>query len=67
MARGSTRFETKLLDLESITQKMEQGDLTLDEALKYFEKGIKLAKECQALLKNAEQTVQTLTDDTTPL
>jgi exodeoxyribonuclease VII small subunit len=65
MTRARTRFETKLSELEAIAQKMEQGELGLEDALKYFEKGVKLARECQAVLKTAEQTIQTLTQDST--
>ena len=41
---------------------MEQGDLTLEEALSYFEKGVTLAKECQEALAKATQKVQQLTE-----
>ena len=39
-------FEENLTELEVIAQKMEKGDLSLDEAISEFEKGIKLSKEC---------------------
>ena len=39
---------------------MEEGDLSLEESLQAFEKGIKLTRECQAALQKAEQKVQRL-------
>ncbi|MFT7653125.1 MAG: exodeoxyribonuclease VII small subunit [Limisphaerales bacterium] len=56
-------FETALEELESLVSKMESGDLSLDESLKAFERGVKLARQCQNELKNAELKVQALTDD----
>lgn len=54
-------FEKKLGRLEEIVQKMEKGDLALDESLKLFEEGIKLSRECQARLTDAEAQVKKLT------
>ena len=42
---------------------MEDGELTLEESLQAFEKGIKLTRECQSALKNAEQKVQLLLNE----
>lgn len=56
-------FETALEELESLVLKMERGELSLDESLKAFERGVKLARQCQNELKNAELKVQALTDD----
>ena len=56
-------FETALEELESLVLKMESGELSLDESLKAFERGVKLARQCQNELKNAELKVQALTDD----
>ena len=53
-------FETALAELESLVSTMEQGDLTLEESLKQFERGITLTRGCQASLKEAEQKVQIL-------
>ena len=62
MARkiDNLNFENALAELESIVQKMESGDLTLEESLQAFEQGIKLTKECQKALKSAEQKVNKL-------
>ena len=53
-------FEKKLGRLEEIVQKMEKGDLALDESLKLFEEGVKLSRECQTRLNEAEEKVKKL-------
>ena len=53
-------FETALAELETLVEKMEQGDLTLDESLKQFERGVQLTRSCQQALQEAEQKVQIL-------
>lgn len=53
-------FEKALADLESIIEKLEQGDLPLDESLKAFERGVELTRHCQVALKQAEQKVEIL-------
>jgi len=57
---GSFDFEQALEDLEKLVSAMEQGELSLEDSLQAFEKGIKLTRECQVALKNAEQRVQLL-------
>ncbi len=54
-------FEQALNELESIVAKMEQGDLSLEEALKTFERGIELTRLCDSTLRQAEQKVRVLT------
>ena len=54
-------FEETLEELENLVQRMESGDLGLEESLKAFERGIKLTRACQDALKDAELKVQTLT------
>ncbi|MDG2420384.1 MAG: exodeoxyribonuclease VII small subunit [Gammaproteobacteria bacterium] len=56
-------FERALENLEEIVSSMEKGDLTLEDSLKAFERGIKLTRECQAALKDAEQKVRVLSKD----
>ena len=56
-------FESALEQLEELVTSMEEGDISLEESLKAFEKGIKLTRECQAALKNAEQKVQVLINE----
>ena len=53
-------FERSLQHLEKIVNRMESGDLGLEESLDQFEKGIKLAKNCQDTLANAELRVEQL-------
>jgi exodeoxyribonuclease VII small subunit len=56
-------LEKSLVDLEDIVQQLEAGDLPLEKALKQFEKGVKLSRDCQTALRAAEQRVQILTKD----
>ena len=53
-------LEKSLADLEKIVTTLEEGDIPLEQALKQFEKGIKLSRECQTALQSAEQRVQIL-------
>lgn len=57
------QFEKSLNELESIVQALEKGELSLDEALKQFEKGITLARNCQNILTEAEQKISRLSDE----
>jgi exodeoxyribonuclease VII small subunit len=59
-AKQSIDFENALDQLEELVEDMENGDLTLEESLKAFEEGIKLTRECQSALSQAEQKVQML-------
>lgn len=54
------QFEKSLLELDDIVKKLEQGDLTLEDALKYYEQGIHLARKCQSDLTQAEQKIEIL-------
>ncbi|MEQ8409505.1 MAG: exodeoxyribonuclease VII small subunit [Gammaproteobacteria bacterium] len=60
---ASFNFEKSLSELEDLVSAMEDGDLTLEQSLKAFEQGIKLTRECQTALKQAEQKVQVLLDE----
>jgi len=53
-------FEESLTELEGIADKLERGQLSLDESLLLFENGIKLVRECNTKLKNARQNVEKL-------
>ncbi|MDE2234828.1 MAG: exodeoxyribonuclease VII small subunit [Gammaproteobacteria bacterium] len=53
-------FEAALKELETIVANLEKGDVGLDAALKYFERGISLTRQCQAALKQAELKVEML-------
>lgn len=53
-------FEQQLAALEGLVNSLESGELSLEESLKSFEQGIKVARDCQAALKSAEQKVEVL-------
>lgn len=53
-------FEKRLGRLEEIVSKMEVGELSLDDSLKLFEEGVKLSRECNSQLEQAEQKVKLL-------
>lgn len=57
-------FEQAMTELESLVETMEQGDLSLEESLKYFERGVVLTRTCQQVLKEAEQKIQILSNNT---
>lgn len=56
------QFETSLKELEDIVQRMERGDLKLEESLKLFERGMTLTGECRSALETAELRVKQLMD-----
>ncbi|MEX0943084.1 MAG: exodeoxyribonuclease VII small subunit [Pseudomonadales bacterium] len=60
--RKTYPFEESLARLESLVEKMESGELSLEDSLKTFEEGIKLTRECQQALKDAEQKVKALVE-----
>lgn len=53
-------LEPSLKEINVLIEKMEKGDLTLEQSLSHFEKGITLIKNCQTILQEAEQKVQIL-------
>ena len=59
-AKQGFQFEQSLSDLEALVERMESGELSLEESLKAFEQGIKYTRECQKALTKAEQKVQQL-------
>ena len=56
-------FETALTELEGLVQRMEGGELSLEDSLKEFERGVQLTRICQESLKAAEQRVKVLSAD----
>ncbi len=58
--KNTALFEESLEELEHIVEQMEQGDISLEQSLKAFERGIKLTRTCQKALQEAEQKVQIL-------
>jgi len=68
MRKKPMNLETNLQALEAIVNRLEHGDLPLEEALKQFEQGVALTRTCQHALAEAEQKVNILLGDTlTPL
>jgi exodeoxyribonuclease VII small subunit len=61
--RGTT-FETQLAALEKVVRELERGDLPLEESLKLFEDGVRLSRECQERLNQAERRIEVLLRDT---
>lgn len=59
-AKKTVNFEKALAELEKLVEEMEQGNLSLEDSLKRFEKGIALTTECQQALQNAELKVKEL-------
>ena len=59
-ASSGFAFEEKLANLEALVQKIEAGDLSLEDSLKAFEQGVKMTRECQSALDQAEQKVKML-------
>ncbi len=58
--KNTTLFEDSLEELETLVEQMEQGELSLEDSLKSFERGVKLTSTCQKALQDAEQKVQIL-------
>jgi exodeoxyribonuclease VII small subunit len=54
------KLEESLAEITQLINKMEQGELTLEQSLSHFEHGIQLVKHCQKILEEAEQKVQIL-------
>ena len=65
MARKKEKFEEALQKLEAIVAQMEEGDLPLEETLKAFEEGVRLARFCASKLDEAERKVEKLMRDQT--
>jgi exodeoxyribonuclease VII small subunit len=60
MAKTTFHFEQSLAELEGLVERMESGEMTLEDSLKAFEQGIKYTRDCQNALAKAEQKVQLL-------
>jgi len=58
-------FEKALSELENLVSKLESGELSLDQSLEYFKRGVELTRHCQAVLDQAQQTVELLTQPET--
>lgn len=62
---SAVNFEESLSQLESLVEEMESGELTLEESLVAFERGVALARTCKEALRRAEERIAQLTEDNT--
>jgi exodeoxyribonuclease VII small subunit len=56
-------FEQALAELEELVAKLESSDLSLDQSLAHFKRGVELTRHCQAILDEAQQTVELLSQE----
>lgn len=56
------KFEEALTELNQLVSQMESGELSLEDALKHFERGIQLTRQCQQALGEAEQKISVLSE-----
>lgn len=63
MAEKKTTFENSLKELEKIVRRLEEGDSSLEDSLKLFEDGVRLSRECQERLNQAERRIEVLLRD----
>ena len=61
--KAAGNFEKAIRDLEKIVEDLESGELSLEQSLKTFEKGIKLTRQCQGELEKAELKVKKLVEE----
>ena len=59
--KNSANFEEQIKKLEHLVAQLETGNLSLEDSIKDYEEGVKIAQNCQMTLKNAEQKVEILT------
>ena len=57
---ATSNFEKNMSDLENIVTKLEKGDLNLDESISKLEEGIKISKQCNKILEDAEKKITIL-------
>lgn len=60
---GEIDFEAALAELEELVDQMEAGEMTLEDSLRAFERGVKLTRHCQSALRTAELKIKKLTAD----
>ena len=60
-------FEQTLAELETLVEQLESGELQLADSLEKFKRGIELSKQCRVMLDQAQQTVDAVMDDQSPL
>jgi len=62
-AKKEDNFEKLMLELESITTKLEKEQLSLDDSVKLFEEGMKISKKCNSKLEDAEKRITILINE----
>ena len=60
--RNTVDFERSLEELEKLVERMEEGELSLEDSLAHYERGIRLGRSCERALDEAEQRIQVLTE-----
>lgn len=60
MRDGSIKFEQAMSELENVVEKLEKGELNLEESIEYFQKGVELSKYCSKQLDDAERRITLL-------
>lgn len=63
MAKKEKNFEKSLNELEEIVEKLEQGEMSLDESIEVFQKGVTLSKELSKMLDEIEKKITILVED----
>jgi exodeoxyribonuclease VII small subunit len=61
-SKQDVSFEHALGELETLVEQLESGELSLDQSLKQFKRGVELTRLCQGILDQAQQVVEQLTD-----
>ena len=61
-SKQAAGFEQALGELETLVEQLESGDLSLDQSLKQFKRGVELTRQCQGILDQAQQVVEQLLD-----
>jgi exodeoxyribonuclease VII small subunit len=62
MANTKGSFEEQLAELQKVVERLEQGELSLDESVSLFERGALLSRACRGQISNAESRIQAVTD-----
>lgn len=59
-------FETALKELESLVERLESGEMDLNDSLEHFKRGVEISRQCRAILDRARQSVEALGDPDDP-
>jgi len=63
MSEAELSFENAIAELEDIVQKLEKGELSLEESISFFQRGVELTKYCNKKLDEAERSITMLIED----